>query len=239
MSVSPLLPHQDDFFPFFTCAAEAALKGVKADEVEKVAHQCAIHAGLAPTKLMACYSGMQQQRPSTPRSQRLPLVHAWGLSHTCTHRTCARTATPTRHTGMDKHNREHTLSRPAPLPPQCPLGPAGQLGDSLQRLAAQRTASLKPAHKWVPWVVVNGIPLLEDDDNVSRGASLHAVHAMQWSSALTVFWPPLTPDGCSDDSARMLVSNSSGSSLKIYALAQGRPSSHHTSLNAAACCLYS
>lgn len=44
---------------------------------------------------------------------------------------------------------------------------AGQLGDSLQRLAAQRTASLKPAHQWVPWVVVNGIPLLDDDENVS------------------------------------------------------------------------
>lgn len=43
----------------------------------------------------------------------------------------------------------------------------GQLGDSLQRLAAQRTASLKPAHQWVPWVVVNGIPLLDDDENVS------------------------------------------------------------------------
>jgi hypothetical protein len=43
----------------------------------------------------------------------------------------------------------------------------GQLGVSLQRLAAQRTGSLKPAHKWVPWVVVNGIPLLEDDENVS------------------------------------------------------------------------
>lgn len=45
----------------------------------------------------------------------------------------------------------------------------GQLGDSLQRLAAQRTASLKPAHQWVPWVVVNGIPLLDDDENVSTG----------------------------------------------------------------------
>lgn len=53
----------------------------------------------------------------------------------------------------------------------CPVAPcAGQLGDSLQRLAAQRTASLKPAHQYVPWVVVNGIPLLDDDENVSDRA---------------------------------------------------------------------
>lgn len=45
---------------------------------------------------------------------------------------------------------------------------AGELGTSLQRLAAQRTAGLKPAHQYVPWVVVNGIPLLEDDENILR-----------------------------------------------------------------------
>lgn len=44
----------------------------------------------------------------------------------------------------------------------------GDLGNSLQRLAAQRTASLKPQHQYVPWVVVNGIPLLEDDENIMR-----------------------------------------------------------------------
>eukprot|EP00878_Enallax_costatus_P004175 GHUV01004404.1.p1 GENE.GHUV01004404.1~~GHUV01004404.1.p1 ORF type:complete len:258 (+),score=53.98 GHUV01004404.1:268-1041(+) len=44
----------------------------------------------------------------------------------------------------------------------------GDLGKSLQRLAAQRTASLKPPHQYVPWVVVNGIPLLEDDENIMK-----------------------------------------------------------------------
>ena len=58
----------------------------------------------------------------------------------------------------------HTCIHPPTNPP---AHVTGQLGDSLQRLAAQRTGSLKPAHKWVPWVVVNGTPLLEDDENVS------------------------------------------------------------------------
>jgi interferon gamma-inducible protein 30 len=38
----------------------------------------------------------------------------------------------------------------------------------LQQLAAQRTASLKPPHRWVPWVTVNGIPLLDDVDSIQR-----------------------------------------------------------------------
>eukprot|EP00879_Flechtneria_rotunda_P006169 GHRR01006486.1.p1 GENE.GHRR01006486.1~~GHRR01006486.1.p1 ORF type:complete len:283 (+),score=59.25 GHRR01006486.1:368-1216(+) len=44
----------------------------------------------------------------------------------------------------------------------------GEQGNTLQRLAAQRTASLKPPHQYVPWVVVNGIPLLNDDTNIIR-----------------------------------------------------------------------
>eukprot|EP00882_Tetradesmus_deserticola_P014285 GHRQ01015183.1.p1 GENE.GHRQ01015183.1~~GHRQ01015183.1.p1 ORF type:complete len:245 (+),score=120.84 GHRQ01015183.1:167-901(+) len=44
----------------------------------------------------------------------------------------------------------------------------GPLGATLQQLAAQRTASLKPPHRWVPWITVNGIPLLDDVDNIQR-----------------------------------------------------------------------
>ena len=36
---------------------------------------------------------------------------------------------------------------------------AGQLGDQLQQQAANETASLKPAHSYVPWVTVDGIPI--------------------------------------------------------------------------------
>jgi interferon gamma-inducible protein 30 len=43
----------------------------------------------------------------------------------------------------------------------------GPLGDTLQRRALERTESLVPPHKWVPWVVVNGIPLFDDFDNVA------------------------------------------------------------------------
>lgn len=93
-------PIQDDWFPFLACVEEAGLQGIQPDQVEGVAHKCAVHAGLVSQKLLACYSG--------------------------------------------------------------------QLGDSLQRLAAQRTASLKPAHQYVPWVVVNGIPLLDDDENIMK-----------------------------------------------------------------------
>ncbi|KAK9810461.1 hypothetical protein WJX72_011078 [[Myrmecia] bisecta] len=35
----------------------------------------------------------------------------------------------------------------------------GSLGDQLEQDAAAATNKLKPAHKYVPWVVVNGIPL--------------------------------------------------------------------------------
>ncbi|KAI8465341.1 MAG: gamma interferon inducible lysosomal thiol reductase-domain-containing protein [Monoraphidium minutum] len=43
---------------------------------------------------------------------------------------------------------------------------SGPMGDFLQRRAVERTASLNPEHKWVPWVVVNGIPLFDDFENV-------------------------------------------------------------------------
>ncbi|GBF93956.1 hypothetical protein Rsub_06205 [Raphidocelis subcapitata] len=43
----------------------------------------------------------------------------------------------------------------------------GTLGDYLERHALERTASLVPPHRWVPWVVVNGVPLLDDFENVA------------------------------------------------------------------------
>ncbi len=36
---------------------------------------------------------------------------------------------------------------------------AGQMAVELQTKAAEETASLKPAHTYVPWVTVNGIPV--------------------------------------------------------------------------------
>ena len=36
---------------------------------------------------------------------------------------------------------------------------AGQMADELQEKAAEETASLKPAHTYVPWITVNGIAL--------------------------------------------------------------------------------
>lgn len=45
---------------------------------------------------------------------------------------------------------------------------AGRLGDDLQRRAWEQTESLKPPHLFVPWVVVNGIPLAYDYENVQK-----------------------------------------------------------------------
>jgi interferon gamma-inducible protein 30 len=43
----------------------------------------------------------------------------------------------------------------------------GQLGQLLVNAAADATQALSPAHKFVPWVTVNGSPLGEDDlDNI-------------------------------------------------------------------------
>jgi interferon gamma-inducible protein 30 len=37
----------------------------------------------------------------------------------------------------------------------------GAKGAELQRAAMQKTGGLRPAHQYVPWVVVNGIPLMD------------------------------------------------------------------------------
>ena len=44
----------------------------------------------------------------------------------------------------------------------------GRQGDALERAAAEETAALRPPHRWVPWVVVDGIPLGEDLDSLWR-----------------------------------------------------------------------
>jgi hypothetical protein len=69
---------------------------------------------------------------------------------------------------------------------------AGKLGATLQRLAAERTAALQPPHEYVPWVVVNGVPLLGDDANLARvcrntsnaprDAQHYPAHCSSWST---------------------------------------------------------
>ncbi|KAL4448881.1 hypothetical protein ABPG77_007598 [Micractinium sp. CCAP 211/92] len=44
----------------------------------------------------------------------------------------------------------------------------GSDGDKLEQLAAGATAALDPAHKYVPWVLVNGIPLGGLDSQLTR-----------------------------------------------------------------------
>ncbi|KAL2632704.1 hypothetical protein R1flu_004183 [Riccia fluitans] len=44
----------------------------------------------------------------------------------------------------------------------------GQEGDKIVRANGAETDSLKPPHKYVPWVVVNGTPLYEDYEDVEK-----------------------------------------------------------------------
>lgn len=48
------------------------------------------------------------------------------------------------------------------------MNSTGDTGDWLQQRAKMRTEALKPPHKWVPWVVVDGIPLLNDLSNLDQ-----------------------------------------------------------------------
>ena len=40
------------------------------------------------------------------------------------------------------------------------------IGDDLLKALGDKTDKLVPAHQWVPWVTVNGVPLWEDNDNL-------------------------------------------------------------------------
>jgi interferon gamma-inducible protein 30 len=42
----------------------------------------------------------------------------------------------------------------------------GPLGRALSRMAAARTAALDPPHEYVPWIVLNGVPLRSASDNL-------------------------------------------------------------------------
>ncbi|GAB4819428.1 hypothetical protein N2152v2_006474 [Parachlorella kessleri] len=44
----------------------------------------------------------------------------------------------------------------------------GEDGGTLERKAAAETGALRPAHTYVPWLVVNGVPLGEDDVNLYK-----------------------------------------------------------------------
>lgn len=59
------------------------------------------------------------------------------------------------------------LCSPTP-PPQRFTCPAGELGAELAAEAFERTAALRPAHQYVPWVVVDGQPLYGDYAHLRR-----------------------------------------------------------------------
>lgn len=44
---------------------------------------------------------------------------------------------------------------------------SGPLGAGLARRAFERTRALRPRQRWVPWVLVNGVPLFDDFANVA------------------------------------------------------------------------
>lgn len=49
-----------------------------------------------------------------------------------------------------------------------PCGASGTLGAELQTAAANETASLCPPHQFVPWVVVQGVPLGDTFEQLLR-----------------------------------------------------------------------
>jgi hypothetical protein len=53
-----LAPSQWDWFPFLECL-EARAQGAKPEglDVEAGAHDCAVHAGIEPGRVLSCYNG--------------------------------------------------------------------------------------------------------------------------------------------------------------------------------------
>lgn len=45
---------------------------------------------------------------------------------------------------------------------------AGSMGRKLERELGLKTARLKPPHRWVPWLTVNGVPLWDDNENLEQ-----------------------------------------------------------------------
>jgi len=56
---------------------EAGLQGIQPDQVEGVAHKCAVHAGLVSQKLLACYSGRTGCRLSPCSMAALYTLYEW------------------------------------------------------------------------------------------------------------------------------------------------------------------
>lgn len=48
------------------------------------------------------------------------------------------------------------------------LVPAGAKGDALERAASDRTNGLVPKHTYVPWLVVEGVPLLDGYEHLQK-----------------------------------------------------------------------
>ena len=45
---------------------------------------------------------------------------------------------------------------------------AGSLGDELEAAAAAATASLNPPHTYVPWFVVDGMPIMDEYEQLQK-----------------------------------------------------------------------
>jgi len=45
---------------------------------------------------------------------------------------------------------------------------SGKLGEELEQQIGAQTKSLKPPHRWVPWLTVNGVPIWDDNANLEQ-----------------------------------------------------------------------